>query len=133
MCKKKHEEYNGQADYISKCNEKLPFLEHAPTWYRFGVPGLGNIDENWNMFPSWRKTNDAIDIPNLRTNGNDTTNFVKCDEKDLKLNEVTALSGKKLPQWHCGPDNDKWKYMNKAERLDIISGIEGKRPSLYCS
>ena len=126
MCKKKHEEYNGQTDYISKCNEKLPFLEHAPTWYRYGVPGLGNIDENWNMFPSWRKTNDAIDIPNLRTNkAKETTNFVECDEEDWTFKEVTALSGNKVPQWLCGPDNDKWKYMSKTKRENTIEEIKG--------
>lgn len=111
---------------MSKCEKDQPFLKEAPVWYRYGVPGLGNIDENWNMFPSWRKTNDAIDIPNLRTNkAKETTNFVECDEEDWTHKKVTALSGKKIPQWLCGPDNDKWKYMNKADRLDIIEKIQG--------
>lgn len=80
MCDKSYDGENAD-DYMQNCYSEKPFLEQAPTFYRYGVPGLGNIKEKWNMYPAWRKVNDAINIPQLREKtASESKNFVKCEE-----------------------------------------------------
>ena len=85
MCEKSYDGENAD-DYMQNCYSEKPFLEQAPTFYRFGVPGLGNIKEKWNMYPAWRKVNDAINIPQLREKtASESKNFVKCEESGYPI------------------------------------------------
>ena len=67
-------------DYVKECFETHEFARDAPTWNRFGILGLGNIDENWNMGPHWRTKFDPINIPELRDGElqEQTKNFAEC-------------------------------------------------------
>ena len=101
-------------------------MDQAPVYYRYGVPGLGNINENWNWAPAWRKINDAIDIPQLRTDkAKESTNFVTCEEANYVYEDYTSPMGNTFKQWYCGADNDKWEYMDKSSRETVISSIQG--------
>ena len=119
------------ANYITQCNKDKPFLDQAPVYYRYGVPGLGNMKESWNWSPSWRKNNDAIDIPQLRTDkAKESTNFVTCKEANFVYEDFTSPMGNTFKQWYCGANDDKWEYMDKSSRETVITSIQGNLSKL---
>jgi len=110
---------NGTA-YVDDCFKEHAFAKYAPTWNRFGILGLGNIDENWNMGwnPHWRSKFDPINIPELRDSElqEQTKNFAECSTHFvLKETGQYAKDRNPIKNFWCGDKNDQWKLVDEIK------------------
>lgn len=104
--------------YVDECFEKNEFAKKAPVWNRFGILGLGNMKENWNLGAHWRDMYEPITIPELRDNDLQTAtdNFAVCDAKLIeKGTGKFKTNGDEITNFYCGENNDQWKLIKEVE------------------
>jgi len=111
-------------EYVDKCFKNNKFAKDAPVWNRFGILGLGNMNEDWNLGAHWRDEFEPITIPELRddTLQKATDNFATCDAKLVK--RKTGLFTKEqveIVNFYCGENNDQWKLIKEVKKIKIAN------------
>jgi len=63
FCGKWDDKITTGSEYVDDCFKKNEFARDAPVWNRFGILGLGNMNEDWNLGAHWRDEFEPITIP----------------------------------------------------------------------